>query len=324
MLPLEELYKIIDEAVEKTQWPAEPHYLYAPLKYMLDIGGKRIRPRFCLVTYNLFKDDIGPHIVNPAMAVELFHTFTLIHDDIMDNADLRRGKPTIFKKWNNNIAILSGDTMCISSYQHISFTPKEHISEVVALFSKTAIEICEGQQLDMDFEEMNNVSMEEYVNMITLKTAVLLACAAKMGAIIGGADKELCNQIYDFGLKLGLAFQIEDDYLDSFGDEKSFGKKIGGDILNNKKSWLLTRCREEALLKGKGTKLDALLETEPTDEKIAAFQEFYKELGINRLATEEIEKNYSEAIEILNGMSLNKEQKEQMRMFASSIVKRVK
>ena len=324
MLPLEELYKIIDEAVEKTQWPAEPHYLYAPLKYMLDIGGKRIRPRFCLVTYNLFKDDIGPHIVNPAMAVELFHTFTLIHDDIMDNADLRRGKPTIFKKWNNNIAILSGDTMCISSYQHISFTPKEHINEVVALFSKTAIEICEGQQLDMDFEEMNNVSMDEYVNMITLKTAVLLACAAKMGAIIGGADKELCNQIYDFGLKLGLAFQIEDDYLDSFGDEKSFGKKIGGDILNNKKSWLLTRCREEALLKGKGTKLDALLETEPTDEKIAAFQEFYKELGINRLATEEIEKNYSEAIEILNGMSLNKEQKEQMRMFASSIVKRVK
>ena len=324
MLPLEELYKIIDEAVEKTQWPAEPHYLYAPLKYMLDIGGKRIRPRFCLVTYNLFKDDIGPHIVNPAMAVELFHTFTLIHDDIMDNADLRRGKPTIFKKWNNNIAILSGDTMCISSYQHISFTPKEHISEVVALFSKTAIEICEGQQLDMDFEEMNNVSMEEYVNMITLKTAVLLACAAKMGAIIGGADKELCNQIYDFGLKLGLAFQIEDDYLDSFGDEKSFGKKIGGDILNNKKSWLLTRCREEALLKGKGTKLDALLETEPTDEKIAAFQEFYKELGINRLATEEIEKNYSEAIEILNGMSLNKEQKEQLRMYASSIVKRVK
>ena len=324
MLPLEELYKIIDEAVEKTQWPAEPHYLYAPLKYMLDIGGKRIRPRFCLVTYNLFKDDIGPHIVNPAMAVELFHTFTLIHDDIMDNADLRRGKPTIFKKWNNNIAILSGDTMCISSYQHISFTPKEHISEVVALFSKTAIEICEGQQLDMDFEEMNNVSMEEYVNMITLKTAVLLACAAKMGAIIGGADKELCNKIYDFGLKLGLAFQIEDDYLDSFGDEKSFGKKIGGDILNNKKSWLLTRCREEALLKGKGTKLDALLETEPTDEKIAAFREFYKELGINRLATEEIEKNYSEAIEILNGMSLNKEQKEQLRMYASSIVKRVK
>ena len=324
MLPLEELYKIIDEAVEKTQWPAEPHYLYAPLKYMLDIGGKRIRPRFCLVTYNLFKDDIGPHIVNPAMAVELFHTFTLIHDDIMDNADLRRGKPTIFKKWNNNIAILSGDTMCISSYQMLSSTPKEHISEVVALFSKTAIEICEGQQLDMDFEEMNNVSMDEYVNMITLKTAVLLACAAKMGAIIGGADKELCNQIYDFGLKLGLAFQIEDDYLDSFGDEKSFGKKIGGDILNNKKSWLLTRCREEALLKGKGTKLDALLETEPTDEKIAAFQEFYKELGINRLATEEIEKNYSEAIEILNGMSLNKEQKEQMRMFASSIVKRVK
>ena len=324
MLPLEELYKIIDEAVEKTQWPAEPHYLYAPLKYMLDIGGKRIRPRFCLVTYNLFKDDIGPHIVNPAMAVELFHTFTLIHDDIMDNADLRRGKPTIFKKWNNNIAILSGDTMCISSYQLLSSTPREHINEVVALFSKTAIEICEGQQLDMDFEEMNNVSMDEYVNMITLKTAVLLACAAKMGAIIGGADKELCNQIYDFGLKLGLAFQIEDDYLDSFGDEKSFGKKIGGDILNNKKSWLLTRCREEALLKGKGTKLDALLETEPTDEKIAAFQEFYKELGINRLATEEIEKNYSEAIEILNGMSLNKEQKEQMRMFASSIVKRVK
>ena len=324
MLALEELYKIIDEATEKTQWPAEPHYLYAPLKYMLNIGGKRIRPRFCLVTYNLFKDDIGPHIVNPAMAVELFHTFTLIHDDIMDNADLRRGRPTIFKKWNSNIAILSGDTMCISSYQLLSSTPREHINEVVTLFSKTAIEICEGQQLDMDFEEMNNVSMDEYVNMITLKTAVLLACAAKMGAIIGGADKELCNQIYDFGLKLGLAFQIEDDYLDSFGDEKSFGKKIGGDILNNKKSWLLTRCREEALLKGKGTKLDALMEMEPTDEKIAAFQNFYKELAINRLATEEIEKNYSEAIEILNGMSLNKEQKEQLRMYASSIVKRVK
>lgn len=324
MLALEELYKIINEATEKTQWPAEPHYLYAPLKYMLDVGGKRIRPRFCLVTYNLFKDDIGPHIVNPAMAVELFHTFTLIHDDIMDNADLRRGRPTIFKKWNRNIAILSGDTMCISSYQLLSSTPREYINEVVTLFSKTAIEICEGQQLDMDFEEMNNVSMEEYVNMITLKTAVLLACAAKMGAIIGGADKELCNQIYEFGLKLGLAFQIEDDYLDCFGDEKTFGKKIGGDILNNKKSWLLTRCREEALLKGEGAKLDSLLEMEPTDEKIAIFQESYKELGINKMAEEAIEKNYYLAMDILKEMNLTAAQKTQFQQFATSLIKRIK
>ena len=325
-LQLEEIYKIIDDEISCLRWPEEPDKLYAPLKYMLDIGGKRLRPRFCLTAYNLFSDDIAEHILSPAMALEVFHSFTLIHDDIMDKADIRRGVPTVYKKWDNNIAILSGDAMCISSYQLLNKAPDRCLKTVHDLFTKTALEVCEGQQMDMNFETMDNVPMEDYMTMIGLKTGVLIACAASIGAIIAGADSNLGRQIYDFGFQLGLAFQIQDDYLDSFGDEKVFGKKIGGDILNNKKTWLLIKCREEARKKDADSirKLEELLAMGESEgnAKIEAVQAFYRNLRIDSLAEEAINAYYNQAISELDKTNLDSAQKVQLEKFASALVSR--
>ena len=326
MLQLEEIYRIIDDEIARLGWPEEPHGLYAPLRYMLDIGGKRLRPRFCLTAYNLFSDDIGEHILSPAMALEVFHSFTLIHDDIMDKADIRRGVPTVYKKWDNNTAILSGDAMCISSYQLLNAAPQHCLKAVHDLFTKTALQVCEGQQLDMNFETMDDVPMEDYMKMIGLKTGVLIACAASIGALIAGADHTLGRQIYDFGFQLGLAFQIQDDWLDSFGDEKVFGKKIGGDILNNKKTWLLIKCRELARKQDEGSvkKLEQLLargENEGT-AKIEAVKTFYRNLNVDTLAEEAINSYYGQAIRELEKTNLNPEQKAQLEKFASKLVSR--
>ena len=326
MLQLEEIYKIIDDEISRLNWPEEPHGLYAPLKYMLDIGGKRLRPRFCLTAYNLFSDDIAEHILSPAMALEVFHSFTLIHDDIMDKADIRRGVPTVYKKWDNNTAILSGDAMCISSYQLLNAAPEHCLKAVHDLFTKTALEVCEGQQMDMNFETMDNVPMEDYMTMIGLKTGVLIACAASIGALIAGADRNLSRQIYDFGFQLGLAFQIQDDYLDSFGDEKVFGKKIGGDILNNKKTWLLIKCREEARKKDADSirtlkELLAMGESEG-NAKIEAVKAFYRNLSIDTLAEEAINAYYNQALSELEKTSLSSAQKSQLEKFASGLVSR--
>ena len=204
MLQLEQINKIIDQAIEAVGFSREPELLYAPLKYILDLGGKRLRPRFCLTTYNLFKENISEEIIKPALALEIFHNFTLIHDDIMDNAALRRGMPTVYKKWNNNVAILSGDAMCIESYRFLNQAPPDKLAQIGPLFSKTALQVCEGQQFDMDFEEMESVPMEDYIKMIGLKTAVLIACAAKMGAILGDASPSICDQIYDFGYQTAV------------------------------------------------------------------------------------------------------------------------
>ena len=219
----------------------EPAGLYDPLRYMIAGGGKRLRPRLCLTAYSLYKDDFTDEILQPAAGLEVFHTFTLIHDDIMDKSPLRRGNPTVWTKWGEDGAILSGDVMCIDSYRRISSAPDEVLGKVLKLFNNTAAQVCEGQQYDMDFEKMDNVSMDQYMQMIGLKTAVLIACSAKMGALIGGADEEDAGNLYSYGYALGLAFQIADDYLDAFGDEKVFGKPIGGDIINNKKSWLIIK-----------------------------------------------------------------------------------
>lgn len=327
MLKLEEIYKIIDDEISHLNWPEEPNGLYAPLKYMLDIGGKRLRPRFCLTAYNLFSDDIGEHILSPAMALEVFHSFTLIHDDIMDKADIRRGVPTVYKKWDNNTAILSGDAMCISSYQLLNAAPEHCLKAVHNIFTKTALEVCEGQQMDMNFETLDDVPMEDYMTMIGLKTGVLIACAASIGALIAGADRSLGQQIYDFGFQLGLAFQIQDDYLDSFGDEKVFGKKIGGDILNNKKTWLLIKCRELARKKDAESlvsKLEDLLAMGESEgqAKIDAVKAFYRSLGVDTLAEEAINAYYNKAISELEKISLNSTQKAQLEKFASTLVKR--
>jgi len=211
----------LKDLFEKIEFTAEPAGLYDPLRYMIAIGGKRIRPRLCLTAYGLFKDKLTPEVLSPAAGLEVFHTFTLIHDDIMDHSPLRRGNETVWKRWNEDTAILSGDVMCIDSYKRVAKAPREVLPEVLDLFSLTASQVCDGQQLDMDFENMDSVSMEQYMQMIGLKTAVLLACSAKMGAIIGGAPVPVQNALYDYGYYLGLAFQVADDYLDAYGDKES-------------------------------------------------------------------------------------------------------
>ncbi len=324
MIEQKKLNKLIDDTLGSINWDKEPYLLYQPLKYILDLGGKRIRPKFALTTYNLFSDKIDNSILHPAIAIELFHNFTLIHDDIMDKAELRRGKATVYKRWDNNIAILSGDAMCISSYSLLANAPKQKVQEILRLFSKTAIEVCEGQQFDMNFENLDFVEMGEYEKMIGLKTAVLIACSAKIGAIIANANEQICNQLYDFAYQLGVAFQIQDDIFDSFGDEETFGKKIGGDILNNKKTWLLVKSMNIANEKQKDElkRLLALPNTNPK-EKIKEFQQFYKNLGIKELAEEEVKKYYQISKNILNKISLTHEQKDRLEEFADYIVGRI-
>ena len=277
--------KAITELFGNIEFTAEPAGLYDPLRYMIEIGGKRIRPRLCLTTYSLYKDELGPQILGPAAGLEVFHSFTLIHDDIMDRSPLRRKAPTVWKKWSQDTAILSGDVMCIDSYARISSAPPHVIGKVMPLFSRTAAQVCEGQQYDMEFEEKEIVPMEEYMNMIGLKTGVLIACAAKMGALIGEAGEKDCDNLYRYGFNLGLAFQVADDYLDAFGDEKVFGKPIGGDIVNNKKSWLTVRAFEKA---GKAQRKDLEESTslpsetlEEKESKIKAVKSIYKDLHID-------------------------------------------
>lgn len=325
MLELEQINKIVDEAFLKLKYEKEPRELYEPMEYTLAFGGKRLRPRFCLTTYNLFKDKIDESIVLPAVAIEVFHNFTLIHDDIMDKADIRRGKPTVQKRWDDNVAILSGDAMCIASYRLLSHAPNDKVQKVLSLFSDSALAVCEGQQFDMNFETMEKVSIEDYVNMVGLKTGVLIACSATIGAIIGGADDTLCRQIYDFGHKLGVAFQVQDDYFDSFGDEKVFGKKIGGDILNNKKTWLLIKSMNIAS-PSERRRIEEVMAMDASEpiRKINAAKEIMESLGVRGLAEEAINSVYCDAIHLLEGMKISGEQKRQLERFADTLVKRTR
>ncbi len=240
-----ELYEIIQSSIAQLKIDDEPKELYQPIQYSLDVGGKRIRPILVLAACKMFSDDIKSAIA-PALAVEIFHNFTLLHDDIMDKADLRRNMPTVHKKWSENIAILSGDAMMIKAFEQIIKSPAQNLIPIVELFNKTAIEVCEGQQLDMNFETRETVTENEYIEMIRLKTSVLLAASLKIGALSGLASKSDADKLYNFGLNLGLAFQLQDDYLDVYGDQQKFGKKIGGDIVANKKTYLLIKAVELA------------------------------------------------------------------------------
>lgn len=323
--------KHIDEALKKLfsqlKFAKEPEGLYDPLRYMMEIGGKRIRPRLCLTTYSLYKDSFSEEILSPAAAIEVFHSFTLIHDDIMDKAPVRRGVPTVYKKWNENTAILSGDVMSIESYRLLVKAPAGVLPEALALFSKTAAEVCEGQQYDMDFEDMESVPMSDYLKMIGLKTAVLIACSAKMGALIGGASHEHCELLYRFGYDLGLAFQIADDWLDTYGDVKVFGKAIGGDIVNNKKTWLLTRAFEKA---GdmRGRLLEAMGMPVENDGqkalKIAAVTGIYEELGVGEDARQEIIRLHGQALGYVSQLGLPQEAETLLRSYAARLLGRDK
>lgn len=326
----------LSELLDNLDFPAAPAGLYDPLRYMIGIGGKRIRPRLCLLTYSLFKDGFTDEILQPAAALEVFHSFTLIHDDIMDRADMRRGMPTVATKWNGNTAILSGDVMCIDSCRRISMAPPQVLPQVLCLFTKTAAQVCEGQQLDMDFEAEKEVSMERYMEMIGCKTAVLIACAAKTGALIAGADVRACDYLYDFGHSLGLAFQITDDYLDTFGDQSVFGKKIGGDIVNGKKTWLLTRALEkggemeasEAVAPEYGrTALLKAMEMPVANErdrelKIRKVKEIYEALGVDEDAKYEIIRLHAAAMESAGLIGLGKVRYEMLHRYADRLLGR--
>ena len=322
------LENTLKEMFSNLKFTAEPAGLYDPLRYMIEIGGKRIRPRLCLLTYSLFKDEFTEEILSPAAAIEVFHSFTLIHDDIMDKADVRRGVPTVYKKWNENTAILSGDVMSIESYKMLAKAPAAVLPEALRLFSTTAAEVCEGQQYDMDFENMAQVPMADYMKMIGLKTAVLIACSAKMGALIGGASAEKADLLYRFGYDLGLAFQIADDWLDTFGDPKVFGKAIGGDILNNKKTWLMIKAQNNASpaeLEALAAAMEMPISTdEEKAAKIAAVKDLYAQLGVEQQAKEEIVRLHNQAMEYVDRLGLTEEKQEAIRHYAETLLGRSK
>lgn len=322
MIPEAILDQAVKDLFQHIEFQAQPAGLYDPLRYMIAIGGKRIRPRLCLTTYGIYAQELKPEILEPAAGLEVFHTFTLIHDDIMDHSELRRGQTTVWKKWNEDTAILSGDVMCIDAYKRIAKAPAQVLPQALQLFSKTASEVCDGQQLDMDFEQRSHVKMEEYMQMIGLKTGVLIACAAQLGALIAGADARSQQCLYDYGYYLGLAFQVADDYLDAYGDQKVFGKPIGGDILNGKKSWLTVKAHELGA-EGLEEALNAPARTEAEKAaKIARVMAIYNSVGIAEAARN--------AIRELNALAIAKAAEAQMDLagrqalasFADSLVGR--
>ena len=326
MATLENITARTAELFRNISFTAEPSGLYDPLRYMIAIGGKRLRPALCLLTYSIYKDSFDESILEPAAALEVFHTFTLIHDDIMDRSPLRRGQATVWKKWDEDTAILSGDVMQIDAYRRIAKAPADKLADALALFTETAAQVCEGQQYDMDFEHQAEVPMADYAKMIGLKTGVLIACAAKMGALIAGAPQKDCEALYRYGYELGMAFQVADDYLDAFGDEKVFGKPIGGDIIQRKKSWLTLRALEkttdrEALLSALNLPSDT---AEQKTAKIAAVKDIYCELGVDSDAKAEVVRYNSRALDAVRSLELSPEALALLTAFADRLVGRAK
>ena len=304
MLSFNEILQKIEQEIAQLQFTYPPKSLYEPIEYILSLGGKRIRPALVLMACNLYKEEVDAAI-KPALGLEVFHNFTLLHDDLMDEADKRRNKPTVHKVWNANTAILSGDAMLIAAYQLIEETAPESLKEILHLFTATALEICGGQQYDMEFESRTDVSEAEYIEMIRLKTAVLLACALKMGAIVGNAPKEDTEALYQFGIHIGLAFQLQDDLLDVYGDTATFGKNIGGDILCNKKTFLLINALRLASEQQRAILNDWIHKKEfDPAEKIAAVTAIYNQLHLKELSEEKIHTYYISAMEYLNSLQV--------------------
>lgn len=299
----------------------EPKNLYEPIDYILQIGGKRLRPILTLLTCDLFGGN-SKHAYDAALAIEVFHNFTLIHDDIMDSAPIRRGKETVHIKWNVNTGILSGDAMMILAYKCFENYEASLYKNLLTVFNKTALEVCEGQQLDVDFEIRDTVSIAEYIKMITFKTSVLVAAAMKMGAIIAKVDEAEAAKIYDFGLNLGIAFQLQDDYLDTFGNAESFGKQIGGDILENKKTFLFLKCIEVANTKDKQELLNYYFDKNNTENKVLEVTNLFRNNKISEITIQEIEMYTNKAFEILNSLTLSDENKAVLKNFGLNLMKR--
>lgn len=320
MKTFQDIQTIINESLAQLSWDRAPKGLYAPVEYTLSHGGKRIRPALALMACNLFSDDLEPAI-RPALGLEVFHNFTLLHDDIMDKADIRRGKPTVHKQWDENTAILSGDVMQILAYQLISESPTQYLPKILKIFSNTAIEVCEGQQYDMEFEYRDNVQPDEYIEMIRLKTAVLLGCALYIGAVIGSAEESDAHNLYEFGIHMGLAFQLKDDLLDVYGDLASFGKKVGGDILCNKKTYLLIHAKEFATGEVR-SRLDGWLSAHNPDpeSKIREVALIYNQLGVKKICEDAMHVYYEKAIAFLDKVSVDSDKKQELRKLAEKLM----
>ena len=319
-----DILTLVNNYLDNIPYTRKPESLYEPIRYVLSLGGKRIRPVLMLMSYNLYKDDADT-ILPTACGLETYHNYTLLHDDLMDNADMRRGHATVHKKWDANTAILSGDSMLVLSYQRIAQCAPQYLPQILDLFTTTALEIGEGQQYDMEFETRDDVCEAEYIEMIRLKTSVLLACAMKMGAIQAGASPADQDALYRYGESLGLAFQLQDDYLDVYGDPSVFGKNIGGDITSNKKTFMLIN----ALLRAEGqdkAELEAWIARKDFDrqEKVDAVTHLYTKLGIDRLARERIEYYTREALSCLDAVDTPDERKAELREYPIMMMRREK
>ena len=322
MFTASELLDKINSHIADLQFERTPKGLYDPVAYVLSMGGKRIRPVLMLMAYNLYKEDVRP-VFSPATGIEVYHNYTLLHDDLMDRADKRRGKETVHKVWNDNTAILSGDAMLVLAYQFMAQCPAEHLKAVMDLFSLTALEICEGQQMDMDFEQRSDVKEEEYLEMIRLKTSVLLAASLKIGALLGGASVEDAERLYDFGMNMGVAFQLKDDLLDVYGDAAVFGKNIGGDILCNKKTYMLIKAFEHAD-EEQLTRLNAWVDAVAfnPEEKVAAVTELYNRIGVKELCEKKMEEYCERAMESLLAVKVADEKKEELKNLMANLMHR--
>ena len=317
----EELLATIENYLAQTDFPAEPELLYAPIGYSLGGGGKRLRPMLVMLSCGIFSDQIQSALP-AAAAVEMFHNFTLLHDDIMDNAAMRRGKPSVFARWGQNVAILSGDAMLICAYRLLSGVPAHLLPQILATFNQMALEVCEGQQYDMDFEQKQKVSVVEYMHMIELKTSVLLAGSAVIGATLGGASEEDCRKLRRFAVELGLAFQLQDDLLDSYGDER-LGKAIGGDILEGKQTYLMITAMSHADEPTREVLRSTYRNASLSDrEKIDTVKAIYDRLDIPRLTEQQISVRFERALSILDTLSVGAERTRQMREFAAGLMGR--
>lgn len=320
-MTVDALSSLIESELKKLVWKRQPANLYEPIEYIMSLGGKRMRPLLVLLGYSLFRND-PDRIIKPALAVEIFHNFTLMHDDIMDKAPLRRGQPTVHEKWNETIAILSGDTMMVKAYELLADVDPKDLPRALALFNTCAIEVCEGQQMDMNFESQDVVHIDEYLEMIRLKTAVLLGFSLKLGGLLAGADEEKQRGLYEFGIDLGMSFQLMDDHLDTFGGD-TFGKQIGGDIRSNKKTFLLISALEQASEENKAELQKWLAIANQDEEKVVAVTEIYRQSGIEEMSKEKFHGYADQAVSILNGLSGDESVKEILMGYIHQLNQRV-
>ncbi len=319
ILGFQEIIPLVQQEIAETKYEGSPAELYNPMNYILQLGGKRLRPVTALLAAQLFNCDLQS-AMPAAKAVEVFHNFTLVHDDIMDKAPLRRGKATVHEKWDDNIAILSGDTLLIEVYNHFLEGGYTNLADILKVFNQTAIEVCEGQQLDMNFETRDDVTIDEYINMIRLKTSVLVGGAFKIGALVAKASDNEADLIYDFGVNLGIAFQLQDDYLDCFGDPEKFGKQVGGDIISNKKTFMMLKALE---LDNSGELQSWVDKLEfSNEEKVEAVKTIYKNLKVDELAFQLMDDFYQKSLTSLNQIEASKESKDKIIEFAQALMKR--